>query len=142
MAPATKLAIAESRKQANKIKAEESITVVIGKPPYKDKALKRGGWIVEGSSANNEPPPLNAWLPPKDWKLGTHVKHLHNLYIYFWRWATWKAFDRKPETGGVVCFISVAGFLNGPGFQKMRDYLRRGQQPLANRQRHHRERDC
>jgi len=60
MAPATKLPIAESRKQANKIKAEESITVVIGNPPYKEKALKRGGWIVEGSSANNEPPPLNA----------------------------------------------------------------------------------
>ena len=26
---------------------------------------------------------------------------------------------------GIVCFITVAGFLNGPGFQKMRDYLRR-----------------
>ena len=26
---------------------------------------------------------------------------------------------------GIVCFITVAGFLSGPGFQKMRDYLRR-----------------
>src|SRR5215216_4018393 len=26
---------------------------------------------------------------------------------------------------GMVCFITMAGFLNGPGFQKMRDYLRR-----------------
>jgi hypothetical protein len=26
---------------------------------------------------------------------------------------------------GIVCFITVAGFLNGPGFQRMRDYLRR-----------------
>src|SRR2546429_9118490 len=26
---------------------------------------------------------------------------------------------------GIVCFITVAGFLAGPGFQKMRDYLRR-----------------
>jgi len=25
----------------------------------------------------------------------------------------------------VICFITVAGFLNGPGFQGMRDYLRR-----------------
>src|SRR5204863_3665395 len=26
---------------------------------------------------------------------------------------------------GIVCFITVAGYLAGPGFQKMRDYLRR-----------------
>jgi hypothetical protein len=30
------------------------------------------------------------------------------------------ALDRK----GIVCFITVAGFLNGPGFQKMRADLR------------------
>jgi hypothetical protein len=51
---------------------------------------------------------------------------LRNLYVYFWRWATWKVFDNDPKNDtGVVCFITVAGFLNGPGFQKMRDYLRR-----------------
>src|SRR5262249_25600390 len=57
-----------------------------------------------------------------------------NLYVYFWRWATLKVFGSGWEdaTGqpdkdrfGVVCFITVAGFLNGPGFQKMRDDLRR-----------------
>ena len=34
----------------------------------------------------------------------------------------------RPADGdeeGVVCFITVAGFLNGPGFEKMRDDLRR-----------------
>ena len=31
--------------------------------------------------------------------------------------------DKDEE--GIVCFITVAGFLNGPGFQKMRDDLRR-----------------
>lgn len=42
------------------------------------------------------------------------------------RWATWKVFDRGPQNdAGIVCFITVAGLLNGPGFQKMRDYLRR-----------------
>jgi hypothetical protein len=66
--------------------------------------------------------------------VGAHVKHLKNLYIYFWRWATWKVFgsghyaatgfpDKDEE--GIVCFITVAGFLNGPGFEKMRDDLRR-----------------
>src|SRR5438132_14004585 len=65
-------------------------------------------------------------MPPADWGVGAHAKHLRNLYIYFWRWATWKVFDHDPQAStGIVCFITVAGFLNGPGFQKMRDYLRR-----------------
>jgi hypothetical protein len=43
-----------------------------------------------------------------------------------WRWATWKVFGyATPDRKGIVCFITVAGFLNGPGFQAMRDYLRR-----------------
>ena len=29
------------------------------------------------------------------------------------------------DRSGIVCFITVAGFLNGPGFQKMREDLRR-----------------
>jgi hypothetical protein len=110
--------IAESRLQANEIKAKEPITVVIGNPPYKEKAKGRGGWVEEE--------PLLQWMPPAGWGVGAHAKHLRNLYIYFWRWATWKVFDRDPQHDtGIVCFITVAGFLNGPGFQRMRDYLRR-----------------
>jgi hypothetical protein len=74
-----------------------------------------------------------------EWGVGAHAKHLRNLYIYFWRWAAWKVFGGDPFRGGtdksqidgwtkrqgVVCFITVAGFLNGPGFQKMRADLRR-----------------
>ncbi|MBN1550394.1 N-6 DNA methylase [bacterium] len=114
--------IAQSRKDANKIKREESITVVIGNPPYKEKAKGLGGW-VEGKKG--EKAPLDEWIPPREWKVGVHAKHLRNLYIYFWRWATWKVFDHGPgNKTGIVCFITVAGFLNGPGFQKMRKYLR------------------
>lgn len=31
-------------------------------------------------------------MPPADWNVGAHAKHLRNLYVYFWRWATWKVF--------------------------------------------------
>lgn len=116
--------ISESRRQANEIKKKEMITVVIGNPPYKEKAKGKGGWIESGGTGQGAP--LNAWKPPADWGVGAHVKHLSNLYVYFWRWATWKVFDHNPQQStGVVSFITVAGFLNGPGFQKMRDYLRR-----------------
>jgi hypothetical protein len=118
--------IAESRRQANEIKRQEPITVVIGNPPYKEKAKNRGGWVESGSRNSPEPPPLAAWMPPADWGVGAHAKHLRNLYVYFWRWATWKVFDHDPAANhGIVCFITVAGFLNGPGFERMRDYLRR-----------------
>ncbi len=117
--------IAESRQQANKVKNLEPITVVIGNPPYKEKAKGLGGWVESGSPNSPERPPLEAWTPPRDWGVGVHTKHLRNLYVYFWRWATWKVFDHDPNSNtGIVCFITVAGFLNGPGFEKMRDYLR------------------
>jgi hypothetical protein len=65
-------------------------------------------------------------MPPPEWGAGLHSKHLRNLYIYFWRWATWKVYDHGPgNKNGIVCYITVAGFLSGLGFQKMRDYLRR-----------------
>jgi predicted helicase len=124
--------LAASRRSANQIKRAEPITVVIGNPPYRERARGRGGWVESGTA--NVPAPLRAWMPPVEWGVSAHVKHLRNLYVYFWRWATWKVFggsvitpDSTPVTPqqGVVCFITVAGFLNGPGFEKMRSDLRR-----------------
>lgn len=124
--PAMLAPIAESRRQANQVKVREPITVVIGNPPYKEKAKGLGGWVESGSANSPERPPLEAWMPPPEWGVGAHAKHLRNLYIYFWRWATWKVFDHDPAADrGIVCFITAAGFLNGPGFERMREYLRR-----------------
>lgn len=125
--------LAESRERANEIKRREPITVVIGNPPYKEKAKGMGGWVESGGQ---QEAPLKSWMPPKEWNVGAHAKHLRNLYIYFWRWATWKVFgsgrvttQAEADAGGahegVVCYITVAGFLNGPGFEKMRADLRR-----------------
>ena len=118
--------IAQSRRAANKIKRDEPITVVLGNPPYKEKAKGRGGWIEGENAVAEKSAPLAEWMPPREWGAGAHSKHLRNLYVYFWRWATWKVFDHHPANrAGIVCYITVAGFLGGPGFQKMRDYLRR-----------------
>jgi hypothetical protein len=124
--PSFAKALGESRKQANRIKRDEPITVVLGNPPYKVKAKEKGGWVESGAKNSPDPAPLLCWLPPAEWHLGAHTKHLYNLYIYFWRWATWKVYDHHPGSrNGVICFITVAGFLSGRGFEKMRDYLRR-----------------
>lgn len=124
--------IGDSRKRANAIKRDERITVVLGNPPYKEKARGRGGWIEAGSPGRAAA--MDLWAAPPDWGVGAHLKHLKNLYVYFWRWATWKVFGAgyadttgapEIERSGIVSFITVAGFLNGPGFQKMREELRR-----------------
>lgn len=105
--------------------------MVIGNPPYKNAALGRGGWVESGSG--NTAALLDDWQPPKEWGVGTDAKNLRNLYVYFWRWASWKVFEHgsgaetAPPTGelsGLVCYITATGFLNGPGFEKMRADLR------------------
>ena len=148
--PQILMPLGESRRRANAIKRQEKITVVIGNPPYKEKAKGLGGWIESGSPGGEIAAPLLRWMPPVDWNVGAHAKHLRNLYVYFWRWATWKVFGdggpsrteslapdsvgdggpsrtegRAHDRRGIVAFITVAGFLNGPGFQKMRAELRR-----------------
>ena len=134
--PQILMPLGESRRRANEIKRQEKITVVIGNPPYKEKAKGFGSWIESGTKAKKAKKvasPLDQWMPPIDWNVGAHAKHLRNLYVYFWRWATWKVFgDGDPtrieggerDRKGIVSFITVAGFLNGPGFQKMRAELR------------------
>lgn len=124
--------IAKSRRDANTVKRDERITVVIGNPPYKEKAKGKGGWIEKGAG-DQFTAPLDRWKPPREWKAGVHSKHLRNLYVYFWRWATWKVFGTghyaatglpEPNREGIVCFITAAGFLGGDGFQRMREDLR------------------
>lgn len=126
--------LAKSQAEANEVKRSQPITVVIGNPPYKEKAKGKGGWVEEPGAGKVGI--LADWQPPAKWGAGAHAKHLRNLYVYFWRWAAWKVFEQgsgardkqPPETehlSGMVCYISVSGFLNGPGFQKMRADLRR-----------------
>lgn len=114
-------AISESKRRANKIKSDVPVTVVIGNPPYGDKAEGQGGWIEKGASG--VPTPLDAFRLKGN---GLTEFSLKNLYIYFWRWATWKVFESIPEhQEGVICFITSSGYFRGPGAKGMREYLRR-----------------
>lgn len=120
---ATYRPIAESRRRANTVKREESVMVVIGNPPYKERSRGRGGWVEQGSGAAVAP--LLDFIPSSSLGLGAHVKHIYNLYVYFWRWALWKVFEGHPTDRGIVAFVSMSGFLHGPGFAEMRHHMRR-----------------
>ncbi len=94
--------VAASQREANRIKREAAITVVLGNPPYKVKAKGLGGWVEDRGPG--QATPLDDWQPPTEWGLSAHAKHLRNLYVYFWRWATWKVFggDRFHSGKGEV----------------------------------------
>lgn len=114
-------AIEKSRRGANRVKREEPVMVVIGNPPYLRNAKGMATW-VETPGSTNISPSLSAFRKSGNGKL-EYV--LSNLYIYFWRWATWKVFDAHPvHPAGVVAFVCSAGFTTGPGFAGFREYLR------------------
>jgi Type ISP C-terminal specificity domain/N-6 DNA Methylase len=119
--PATLEPIARSRREANKIKLRTPIDLVIGNPPYGERARGLGGWIETGDQGHL--PPLDAFRATGR---GKYENVLSNLYVYFWRWATWKAFDAHhthPE--GIVALITPSSFTTGIGYAGMREYLRR-----------------
>jgi len=120
--------IADSRRKANKVKASANVTVVIGNPPYKELAVGEGGWVEHGGQEHSKQ--TRAIL--EDFYVagaGRFKAKLKNLYIYFWRWATWKVWEStvsQPDgDAGIVCFISTSGYLTGRPFTGMREYLRR-----------------
>ena len=119
--------LADQSNRASRVKREVPIQVCIGNPPYKDKAEGKGGWIEDGGSA--EKPLLDDFRAAG---MGKYEYVLKNLYVYFWRWAFWKVFENSRRDfedtlnrAGVVCFITADGYLSGPGFSGMREYIRR-----------------
>lgn len=116
--------IAKSRERANAIKRSEKVNVVIGNPPYRELAAGRGGWVESGtpSTSNTTAGILSDFLEGVPGRLAAKVK---NLYVYFWRWATWKVWESTPEDEtGIVCFVTTSGYLAGSAFTGMRRYLR------------------
>lgn len=121
--PAILEPIARSRREANRIKRELPIQVVVGNPPYGQRARNLGGWILHGKSGAGDESPLKAFVALGQGKY-EHV--LYNQYVFFWRWATWKAFDAHPDSpSGIVAFITPSSFTKSKGHAGMREYLRR-----------------
>ncbi len=113
----------------------------LGNPPYDrqqrtdDTETQRGGWIRWGDGVPGAPQnaPLEAFIAPaRAAGQGRHIKNLYNDYVYFWRWALWKTFEHGAVNGaeihdtsaGIVCFITAASYLRGPGFVGMRQAMR------------------
>ena len=128
--------LAAEQNRAKRIKLEQRVTVVIGNPPYRrverDIAGRgSGGWVVEGKVPGRKGKKLeNKSLfddildVAKRETIFSHHASLYNLYVYFWRWAIWKAFEAHGDGPGVVAFITGSSWLTGPGFVGLRQLVR------------------
>ena len=67
--PGFTAAIGQQRKAANRVKREQPITVVIGNPPYKDKAKGQGGWVEGAARKPGDYAPTGS-----RWRLGTSAR--------------------------------------------------------------------
>ena len=113
--------VSKPRDAANKDNHDKPVVVVIGNPPYREGAGGDGGWVEDQLMAD--------WKPPTAWGVSAHTKNLSNLYVYFWRWGAWQAFEdagrgNSDACAGIVSFVAPTGFLTGDGFQQMRSRLR------------------
>ena len=126
--------INEENRRAGLVKNERTpIKVLLGNPPYdrgsRSKTLGAGSTsyknvILEENNGNR--PLLDDFIEPlKVRGLGGQAKNLYNSYVYFIRWAIWKACEQRKNETGVVSYITSSSYLRGPGFAGMREYMRR-----------------
>ena len=116
--------IAEEGKRAQVVKFARHHNVVLGNPPYlRSDRASEGGWIVHppdgGPSLFDE-----VLEPARESTAFSHIRSLSNLYVYFWRWAMWKAFEQSATGPAIVGFITASSWLTGPGFLGLRQLAR------------------
>ncbi|MGQ7787938.1 type ISP restriction/modification enzyme [Nesterenkonia sp. K-15-9-6] len=127
-------AISLEQQRSSEVKrADTQIRVIIGNPPYSRGTRENAiGGGTEGSRPNIILEDHNTGAGDRialleDFKKdtpGVHVKNLYNSYVYFWRWAIWKACEQKTSGPGIVSFITSSSYLRGPGFAGMRKHMR------------------
>ncbi len=103
--------------------------VIVGNPPYRDKAKGAAPWIEARRprrAADRTPDEL--WRPSMDeFRMpgqGRMEYSLSNLYAFFWRWALWRVFETRMNCGAVA-FLTPSAWLAGEGFSGMRAAMRR-----------------
>lgn len=114
--------IADERREANRIKAEQPILAIIGNPPYRrleegENHTLVGDWMDRIWDDLKE--------PVRNAGQGGQLNTFPELSVAFWRWAIWKLFEAEnaPQQG-VVAFITNRKFLTGWPYAGLRQMMR------------------
>ena len=115
-----------SRQGANRIKREVPVMVIIGSPPYLKSAHPRPSSLDRGSSDTRKPANIARRPSLDEFRQGGKLDfNLSATWVFYWRWAIWKAFEAHPDhPSGVVVFITPSSYLASEAFAGMRSYLR------------------
>jgi len=133
--------LTQEHEAARKVKQGGEILVCLGNPPYDRQRIeegdetthRKGGWVRfgdqikggAGQEKQGERPIFEDFLETaRNTGKGVHLQVMYNDYLYFWRWALWRLFD-KQECGGILTFITAYSYLAGPGFVGVREVMRR-----------------
>lgn len=123
--------VAEEAREAEKLKVESPILVVMGNPPYERTATdadSTADWILRGRVPGRGSD-KSLFDDIRDIALAhtifSHTRSLSDKYVYFWRWALWRTFEQAPAPG-LLGFITNSSWLSGPGFVGLRQLSREG----------------
>lgn len=109
---------------AERAKFDSNHSIVVGNPPYlRVEGTEAAGWLAE-QDASGRSKFDDIHDPAKENTIFSHQANLFNLYVYFWRFALWKAFERQAGPA-MVSFITASSWLRGPGFMGLRKLARK-----------------
>ncbi|MHB1926041.1 MAG: N-6 DNA methylase [Leptospirillum sp.] len=115
--------LAEEANNADKVKREYPIMVVLGNPPYSVNSANMGEWIaglLRGRDSLLREKTKNYFEVDGQPLNEQNPKNLHDDYVKFIRFAQW----RIENTGhGILAFITNHGYLDNPTFRGMRQSL-------------------
>lgn len=125
--------IIAEREQADWIKTDEEILVIMGNPPYERVRVASGGWDVFAAALMRQVVDAT----PVDRR--ADLKSATDLFVAFWAWALWaltppakrRASGRAPhidtvENHGIVAFVTNRTWILGPSLVGLRRLVRRG----------------
>ncbi len=97
--------------EANKIKKDTPVMVILGNPPYSGESQNKGKWIMELMEDYKKEPEGKVKLKERN------PKWLNDDYVKFLRYG--QHFIEKNDSG-ILAFINPHGFLDNPTFRGMR----------------------
>lgn len=116
--------LAAERRHAAQVKREQPVTVVIGNPPYKRRDYSSGGgWVVHPTHGRALYDDVTD-AAKQTGVIFSAMRSVYDDYLYFWRWALWKAFEQDWDRPAVVSFITSSSWLTGPAFVGLRRIAR------------------
>ncbi|OBX55327.1 DNA methyltransferase [Moraxella osloensis] len=106
--------LAQEANEANHIKRDSPVMVVIGNPPYSGESANKGEWIMGLMEDYKKEPNTNDRLNERN------PKWINDDYVKFMRYGQ-HFIEKNGE--GVLAFINPHGFLDNPTFRGMRWHL-------------------